>query len=169
MTWAVRGGTACTPCTSCAQAPKGSQPASNRPAQPEKRKIEKRRMVSTSGGLLLVEVHHRGCSDLRLVLHGEVGLDAVTENHRGQVAREAARQHVVFLYRLDVAVACHGNAIFGAFELYPQITETLIRLELGIAFADNHQPAQGAAQFALGGLKFTEGDRVVQRLGRHLN
>ena len=38
----------------------------------------------------------------------------VAEQHRGEVGREAAREHVCVLHRLDVAAARHGDAVLGA-------------------------------------------------------
>src|SRR6185369_15638158 len=68
------------------------------------------------GESFLAEVHLRRGGDLGFVLHREGRLGLVVEHHRRQVGREAARQHVVFLHRLDIAVARHRDAVFRAFE-----------------------------------------------------
>src|SRR6185369_8363415 len=113
------------------------------------------------GGSFLAEVHLRRGGNLGFVLHGEVRLGLVMERHRRQVGREAARQDVVLLHRLDVAVARHGDAVFRALELHAQLAETLVGFQIGIAFAHGQQPAQCAGQFSLRLLEFLERFRVV--------
>ena len=56
----------------------------------------------------------------------EGGLGLVAEHHRREILREAAHEHVVFLHRRDEAVARHGNAILGAFQLRLQILGTAV-------------------------------------------
>src|SRR3990167_8403940 len=107
------GGTSSTSCA-CTSAASASSAAASR----------KRHRRITGSGLLrrrLLEAHRRRLRDLRLVLHGEVLLHLVAEQHGRQVAREAACEHVVLLHRLDVAPARHGDAVLGAFELHAQV------------------------------------------------
>src|SRR6185369_9637117 len=111
------------------------------------RKANRRFMLR--GESFLAEVHLRRGGNLGFVLHGEVRLGLVMERHRRQVGREAARQDVVLLHRLDVAVARHGDAVFRALELHAQLAETLVGFQIGIAFAHGQQPAQCAGQFSL--------------------
>ena len=69
------------------------------------------------------------------------GLGRVAEHHGRQVGREAARQHVVLLHRLDVAVARHGDAVLGAFELHAQVAEGLVGLQVRVLLGHHHQAA----------------------------
>ena len=94
--------------------------------------ITGRRRTAGSLGGGLVEAHRRRHRNLRLVLDREARLDLVAKHHRGQVARKAAREHVVVGDGLDVAVARHGDAVLGAFELRHQILEQRVGFELGI-------------------------------------
>src|SRR6476661_7852756 len=99
--------------------------------------------------LLAAEVDLWRRRDLLLVLHREAGLGLVAEHLGSQVGREAAREHVVLLHGLDVAVARDGDAVLRAFELHAQVAEALVGLEVRIAFAHHHQPAERAREFAL--------------------
>ena len=56
-----------------------------------------------------------------------------------------AHRDVVALHRLDVAVARHGDAILGAFDLRLQIAEVLIRLQLRVVLGDRKQALERAA------------------------
>ena len=73
----------------------------------------------------------------------------VAEHHRGEVGRERAHRDVVLLHRLDVAVARHGDAVLGAFELRLQVAEVRVGLELRIVLRHDEQPRQRAGQLAL--------------------
>src|SRR5206468_4500272 len=115
MTRSLNGGTGST---SCANAP---PPSKARPPQSvASQRVSQRRMTDLLRCRLL-EAHARRHRDLRFVLHREIRLHRIAEHHRRQVGREAAREHVVFGHRLDVAVARDGDAVLGAFELHPQI------------------------------------------------
>src|SRR6266480_487451 len=72
--------------------------------------------------------------DFLLVRDRKVRLFLVAEHHRRQIVWKGADADVVVLYRLDVAVARHGDAVLGAFELRHQILEQRIRFELRIVF-----------------------------------
>ncbi len=76
---------------------------------------------------------------------------------------------VVLLHRLDVAVARHRDAVFGALELRLQVAEVLIGLELRIVFHDHHQARQRRGQLALRRLKLRERLRVVDEFRRGLD
>ncbi len=172
MTRAVSAGTGST---SCAQAVPSGGPQPGGQQQPQR--VHRRsalcqlRITSMRRGRCrgLVEVDSRRCADRRLVLHREVGLDRVAEDHRRQVGGEAARQHVEVVHRLDVAVARHGDAVLGAFELHAQVLEGGVGLQFGVALHRHHQPAQRAAQLALRGLELLEGLGVVDQLRRGLD
>src|SRR5579859_6914660 len=79
-----------------------------------------------------VEVHLGRGRDFLLVVDGEVRLLLVAEHHRRQIVREGADADIIVLHRLDVAVARHGDAILGAFELRHQIAEQRVRFELRV-------------------------------------
>src|SRR5580698_5608745 len=100
-----------------------------------------------------IEIDLRRGRDFLLVLDGEVGLLLVAEPHRGQIVREGTDADVIILHRLDVAVARHGNAVLGAFELRHQIVKQRVRFELRIIFRDNKQFRQRAGKLALGCLE----------------
>src|SRR5450756_1217681 len=72
------------------------------------------------GGRRRIEIHLRRGRDFLLVVDREIRLLFITERHRGQVIREGANPDVIVLYRLDVAVARHRDAVLGAFELRHQ-------------------------------------------------
>src|SRR3569623_1614204 len=103
-----------------------------------------------------------------LVFDRERGMHLVAEHLGRQVGRKAARERVVFLHALDVALACDRNPVFGAFELRLQIAEAGIRIQLRIVFRDRHQSRPRRGQFALHLLEFLEGLRIVQHFGRDL-
>src|SRR3972149_9728439 len=70
-----------------------------------------------------------GClRDFLFVFYREVGLRFVSERHRRQIGWEGTHGYVIFLHRLDVPVARHRNAVFGAFQLCLQVAEVGIRL-----------------------------------------
>src|SRR6185312_9678759 len=97
------------------------------------------------------EIHPGRGGDGLLVVHAEVRLDLVAEHLGGHVVGEGADHRVVLLHRLHVAVARHGDAVLGAFQLRLQVLEQAVGLQLRIVFADHHQPRQRAAQLALCG------------------
>src|SRR5882724_1217479 len=117
----------------------------------------------------LAEIDRRRLGDGFLVLDGEVGLGLVAEHHRRQVDRELADEHVVFLHRLDVAVARHRDAVFRALELRLQVAEIGVRLELRVILRDHEQSRQRVAHRALRLLEAPERRRVVEQLGRGLD
>ena len=119
--------------------------------------------------LLTLEANRRRLRDLRLVLDREVRLRLVAEHHGGEVGREAAHGHVVVLHRRDVAVARHRDPVLRALELRLQVAEVLIRLQLGVALDDDHEPRQRARELALRRLELLERLRVVDELGRRLD
>src|SRR3989338_10119900 len=84
-------------------------------------------------GLGRGEIHGGRRGDLGFVGHGEAGLGRIAERDGGQVCGKAAREHVVFLHRLDVAVARHGDAVLGAFQRHAQVAKALVGLQRGIA------------------------------------
>jgi hypothetical protein len=92
-------------------------------------------------------------------------LHLVAEDLRGHIVREGADHPVVCLHRLHVAVACHGDAVLGAFQLRLQVLEQAVGLQLRIVLADHHQPRQRIAQLALRGLELLQLLRIVQRIG----
>src|ERR1700742_4191621 len=67
-----------------------------------------------------IEIHLRRAGNFLLIVDREIGLFLVSEGHRGQVGRERADRDVIILHRLNVAVACHGDAVLRAFELRHQ-------------------------------------------------
>jgi len=70
--------------------------------------------------------------DRLFVLHREVGLLLVAEEHRVRLGGELAREDVVVLHRLDVAVPRRGDAVLGALELRLQVAEVGVALELRV-------------------------------------
>ena len=86
------------------------------------------------------EIDHRRFGDFRLVLDREIRLHVIAKDHRGEIGRELAHQHIEFLHGLDVAVACHGNAILGSFKLRLQIAEILVGLEVRVGLNSYQQP-----------------------------
>ena len=107
------------------------------------------------------EVHLRRGRNCGLVFHGEIRLYLVPEYLGGQVDRKAADIAVVILHRLDVAVACHGDAVFGAFELRLQVLEQAIGFQVRVIFRHRHQTRQRAGKFALRSLILGERRRIV--------
>lgn len=85
------------------------------------------------------------------------------------IAGELAQQHVVFLYRLDVAAASDGDAVLGAFQLGQQVLEQAIGLQLRVVLGDYQQARKRRAQFALGLLEALHGLLVVQLVGVQLH
>src|SRR5712691_9628337 len=110
---------------------------------------------------LLAEIHLRRSRDRLLVLDAEVGLDPVAEHHRRQVDRKLAYQHVVFLHRLDVAVARDRDAVLRALELRLEVAKVRVRLELGIVFRNHEQPRKSARHARLRLLEAPERGFVV--------
>ena len=132
MTRAVSAGTGSTSCAQASASAAHSQAASSSRSARIGGALRQRALTSMRRRRCrgLVEAHRRRRADRGLVLHREVGLDRVAEDHRRQVGREAARQHVVVVHRLDVAVARHGDAVLGAFELHAQVLEGLVGLQV---------------------------------------
>lgn len=85
------------------------------------------------------------------------------------ITRELAQQHVVFLYRLDVAAASDGDAVLGAFQLGQQVLEQAVGLQLRVVLGDYQQARKRRAQFALGLLEALHGLLVVQLVGVQLH
>src|SRR5580693_1035520 len=115
-----------------------------------------RRRRTRHGRSAGVETHGRRRCDLLLVGNREVRLHLEVEHLGGEVHREGAHRDVVALYRLDVAVTRHGDAIFRALELRLQVAEVLIGLEVGVALHHYHQTAERLGQLALRGLVLLE-------------
>src|SRR5947209_5085419 len=86
------------------------------------------------------EIDRRRFRDGFFVFDAEARFDLVAEQHRREVDRELADEHVVFLYGLYVAVARDRDAVLGAFELRLQVAEIRVRLELRIILGDREQP-----------------------------
>ena len=63
---------------------------------------------------------------------------------------------VVVLHRLDVAVARHRDAVFGAFELRLQVAKQRVGFQLRIILGDDQQSRQRTGEFALRGLELLE-------------
>src|SRR4051812_11689848 len=138
MTCAVSGGTGRTP---CAKANAGTQARTQKTQNSRERRkrdfiefssfatFARFRVLCVRLLFLRIEVDRRRLADLRFVFHREARLGFVVEDHRRDVAREAAREHVVLLHRLDVAVARDRDAVFRPFELHAQIAERLVGLQ----------------------------------------
>ena len=116
-----------------------------------------------------IEIHLRRGRDFLLVLDREVRLLLVAEHHRRQIVREGADADVVVLHRLDVAVARHRDAVFGAFELRHQVAKQRVGFELRIVLGHDQQSRQRAGEFALGGLEFLERGGIVEHFRRRLD
>ena len=78
-----------------------------------------------------------------------------------RLAGNLRHRGVELLHRLDVAVARHGDAVLGAFELRLQVAEILVGLQLRIALDDHHQARQRARQLALRSLELLQRGRIV--------
>src|SRR5207247_2003488 len=114
-------------------------PAATRPSQrPRMEGLPLRRR----GGL--AEIDRRRLGDGLFVFDAEARLHRVAEQHRRQVDRKLAYEHVVFLYGFYVAVARDGNAVLRALELRLQVAEVRVRLELGIILGDEPEPSESA-------------------------
>src|SRR6185503_5068615 len=118
---------------------------------------------------LLGEINFRRLRDRLLVLDRELRLLLVAEHHRRQVGRERAHRDVVLLHRLDEAVARHGDAVLGAFELRLQLEKVPVRLELRVVLDDHQQAGEGAGELALRLRELLQRPGVVDRLGRDLH
>src|SRR6185437_3005662 len=79
-----------------------------------------------------IEIDLRRSRDFLLVVDGKIRLLLVAESHGGQIVREGADADIIVLHRLDVAVARHGDAVLGTFELRHQIAKQRVRFELRI-------------------------------------
>src|ERR1700728_4602014 len=86
-----------------------------------------------------IEIHFRRGRNFLFVLDRKIRLLLVSEHHRGQVVRKGADADIVILHRLDVAVARHGDAVLGAFELRHQIVKQRVGLQLRIVFGDDQK------------------------------
>src|ERR1700722_18641187 len=82
-----------------------------------------------------IEIHLRRGRNFLFVVDREVGLLLVAERHRRQVVRKRADADVIVLHRLDVAVARHRDAVFGAFQLRHQVAKQRVRFELRIVLS----------------------------------
>src|SRR6202012_4057546 len=111
-----------------------------------------------------IEIHLRRAGNFLLIVDREIGLFLVSEGHRGQVGRERADRDVIILHRLNVAVACHGDAVLRALELRHQVTKQRIGFELRIILADDQEPRQRTAQFDLGLLEFRKRAGIVDQV-----
>src|SRR5712671_29641 len=116
-----------------------------------------------------IEIHLRRDRNFLLVLDREIRLLLVAEHHRRQIVRKGADADVIFLHRLDIAVARHGDAVLGALKLRHQVAEQRVRLELRIIFGHDEQSRQRAGQFALRGGEFLERRGIVQHFRRRLD
>src|SRR5437773_4562186 len=161
VTRALSGGTATS---ARAQAkPARRTPAARRPSQrPRMQGLPLRRR----GGL--AEIDRRRLGDGLFVLDTEARLHRVAEQHRRQVDRELAYEHVVSLYGFYVAVARDGNAVLRALELRLQVAEIRVRLELGIVLGDEQEPRESARHSRLRLLEAPERRFVVEELGRRV-
>src|SRR5438309_1188593 len=117
----------------------------------------------------LAEIDRRRLRDGLFVFDAEARFHLVAEQHRREVDRELAYEHVVFLHRLDVAVARDRDAVLRAFELRLQVAEVRIGLELGIVLCDEQQPRQSARHSRLRLLEAPERGFVVEELGSGLD
>src|SRR5258706_2244997 len=115
------------------------------------------------------KIHLGRTRDRLLVLDGEGRLFLVAEDHRGQVGRELAREGVVFLDRLDEAVARGGDAVLGSLELRLQVAEIRVALQLRVVLRDHEQARQRARELALRLLEFLQRLRIVERFGSELH
>src|SRR5664279_1577020 len=89
-----------------------------------------------------IEIHLRRGRNFLFVVDRKVGLLLVAEHHRRQVVREGADADVIVLHRLDVAVARHRDAVFGAFELRHQVVKQRIRFELRVILGHHQKLGQ---------------------------
>src|SRR5204863_4051246 len=117
----------------------------------------------------LAEIDRRRLGDGLFVLDTEARLHRVAEQHRRQVDRKLAYEHVVFLYGLYVAIARDGNAVLRALELRLQVAEVRVRLELGIILGDEQEPRESARHSRLRLLEAPERRFVVEELGCRLD
>src|SRR6266702_628840 len=62
-----------------------------------------------------VEIDLRRGRDRLLVVDREVRLFLAAEHHCRQIVRKSSDADIVVLHRLDIAVARHGDAVFGTF------------------------------------------------------
>src|SRR5882672_10182032 len=97
---------------------------------PRRKTVTRERNRGSLGLALEIDAWRLG--ELLFVLHREGRLRLEAEHHGGQVARKRAHRDVVFLYRLDIAVARHRDAVFRALELRLQVAEQRIGLELRV-------------------------------------
>src|SRR5947209_1544361 len=116
-----------------------------------------------------IEVDLGRCGNFLFVLDRKVRLFLIAEHHRSEVGRDRADGDVIVLYRLDVAVARHRDAVLGALQLGHQIPEQRIRFQLRIVFGDHQKPRQRAGELALRLLEFLEGGGIVQHVLRSLH
>src|SRR5256885_3114347 len=122
VTCALSGGTATSARTEAK--PASRTPAATRASQRPGMGLLLRRRAG------LAEIDRRRLRDGLFVLDAEARLHQVAEQHRREVDRELAYEHVVFLHRLDVAVTGDRDAVLRAFELRLQVAEVRVRLEL---------------------------------------
>src|ERR1700682_5885868 len=116
-----------------------------------------------------IEIDLRRGRDFLFVLDREIRLLLVSERYRRQVGRERADRDVVVLHRLDIAIARHRDAVFGAFQLRYQVAKQRVGFELRIILGHDQQPRQCIAEFALCGLELLERGGIVENLRRRLN
>src|SRR5260221_2863298 len=153
--------------TKKAAAPRARRPAVSfmRPRLLRRRGSGGRRRGSRLGR----KIHLRRARDGLLVLDREGRLFLVAEHHCREVGRELTREDVVFLHRLDEAVARGRDPILGAFELRLQVAEVGVALQLRIGLRDHEEAAQRAGQLALSLLEFLHRRGIVEGVGRDVH
>jgi len=112
-----------------------------------------------SARLLYIKLNFRGyaCG----CVSGEEGFRRGACESGDEVCRELANGGVVGLHGFVVALAFHGDAVFGAFELYAEFLEALVAFEIRVIFGDGHKALEGSAEGALHFLEALEGRFVV--------
>ena len=83
------------------------------------------------------------CLSLELI-HGVEAEDASED-----ILWELADDDIVLLYHFVELVAGLVNAVLGAFQLYLQVAEVLVGLQVGLVFLNGNQASEGSTQFAL--------------------
>lgn len=68
-------------------------------------------------GIVIAKINSWCSGNLRLVSHGKVWTGMHTKHFCGDIGWELAYGSVISLNGLDITTTCHGNTVFGAFEL----------------------------------------------------
>ena len=109
--------------------------------------------------LFYIKLNFRCCTCAGV--SGEEGFRGSACESSDDVGRELANGGVECLNGFVVAFAFHGDAVFGAFELYAEFLEALVALEIRVVFGDGHEALEGATEGALHFLEALECGFVV--------